>query len=177
MPVEVELGCGDGAFLFGRAAEDPWRNYVGVDIREEMVRRVQARAMRLGLRGITAVVGNINADLGRLFAQGSVDRFCMNFPDPWFKRRHHKRRMLTPELAADVVKALKPGGEFFFQSDVFDVALDAMDILEREPGLANVVGPWRFERESPFRAQSKRERQTLRKGLRVWRLRYHKVGG
>ena len=173
-PLEVELGCADAAFLFARAAEDPARRYVGVEIRAELVRRVNERASRERPE-VHAVFGNINVDLPRLFPAGSVTRFYLNFPDPWFKRRHHKRRILNAELAAALVVALAPHGEVFFQTDVFDLALDAMDVLEREPGLENVLRPWSFERESPFQAQSRRERQSLARGRRVWRLRYRRA--
>jgi len=175
-PLEVELGCADAAFLFARAQEDPARRYVGVEIRAEMVRRVNAQAAREGV-GVQAIHGNINADLPRLFGPGSVTRYYLNFPDPWFKKRHHKRRVLNPELAVSLAATLAPAGELFFQTDVFDLALDGMEVLERTPHFINVVGPWRFERESPFGVQSRRERQSARRGRRVWRLRYRRAAG
>jgi len=173
--VEVELGCAHADFLFERAAEDPTPLYVGVEIRAEMVRRVNERAARLGVESVRAVFGNVNADLPRLFPTASVARFYLNFPDPWFKKRHHKRRVLNPELARTLVAALEPRGEVFFQTDVFDLALDAMEVLEREPALENVLRAWAFERASPFAARSRRERQSERKERRVWRLRYRRV--
>ena len=173
-PLEVELGCADAAFLFERAAEDPTPLYVGVEIRAEMVRRVNERAPRPDAAPVCAVLGNINVDLPRLFRPASVARFYLNFPDPWFKKRHHKRRVLNAELAASLAAGLVPGGEVFFQTDVFDLALDAMAVLEGEPAFANVLRPWAFERVSPFTAQSRRERQSLRRGRRVWRLRYRR---
>jgi tRNA (guanine-N7-)-methyltransferase len=173
-PLEVELGCADAAFLFERAAEDQGPLYVGVEIREEMVRRVNERAGREGAAPVCAVFGNINADLPRLFPAGRVARFYLNFPDPWFKKRHHKRRVLNADLAATLAATLAPRGEVFFQTDVFDLALDAMEVLERERSLENVLRPWSFERDSPFAAQSRRERQSLRRGRRVWRLRYRR---
>jgi tRNA (guanine-N7-)-methyltransferase len=176
-PIEVELGCADAAFLFERAAEDPTRLYVGVEIRAEMVRRVNQRAAGADAPPVRAVFGNVNADLPRLFPRGSVTRFYLNFPDPWFKKRHHKRRILNADLAATLAAALVPDGEVFFQTDVFDLALDAMEVLEREPALANVLRPWAFERASPFTARSRRERQSLRRGRRVWRLRYRRHDG
>jgi tRNA (guanine-N7-)-methyltransferase len=171
--LEVELGCADAAFLFALAAADSRPRYVGVEIRAELVRRVNERAARERPE-VCAVYGNINVDLPRLFPAATVSRFYLNFPDPWFKRRHHKRRIMNAELAATLAHALAPAGEVFFQTDVFDLALDAMDVLEREPGLENVLHPWAFERASPFQAQSRREVQSLARGRRVWRLRYRR---
>jgi tRNA (guanine-N7-)-methyltransferase len=172
--LEVELGCADAAFLFERAAEDPTPLYVGVEIRAEMVRRVNERAAREHATPVRAVFGNVNADLPRLFPPTSVTRFYLNFPDPWFKKRHHKRRVLTADLATTLAQALVPDGEVVFQTDVFDLALDAMAVLEGEAAFGNVLRPWAFERPSPFTAQSRRERQSLRRGRRVWRLRYRR---
>jgi tRNA (guanine-N7-)-methyltransferase len=170
----VELGCADAAFLFARAAEDPRPHYVGVEIRAELVRRVNERAAQ-ERAPVSAVFGNVNVDLPRLFPPASVSRFYLNFPDPWFKRRHHKRRIMNAELAATLLETLAPDGEVFFQTDVFDLALDAMEVLEREPGLENVLRPWAFERASPFRARSRREVQSQERGRRVWRLRYRRA--
>jgi tRNA (guanine-N7-)-methyltransferase len=171
--VEVELGCADARFLFERAAADPSRTYVGIEIRAELVSQVNRKARREGLP-VEAVFANANADLPALFSPGSVTRFYVNFPDPWFKKRHHKRRVLTAELVATMSAQLAPGGELFFQSDVFDPALDAMAVLEEEPRLVNLRGPWSFTRENPFGARSKRELKTERRGQRVWRLWYRR---
>ncbi|HEY3352801.1 MAG TPA: tRNA (guanosine(46)-N7)-methyltransferase TrmB [Polyangia bacterium] len=174
-PVEVELGCADARFLFERAAVEPARFYVGVEIRAEMVAQVNRKARRLGDVPVLAVFANANIELPALFAPASVARFYVNFPDPWFKRRHHKRRVLTPELVTTLCDQLEPGGDLFFQSDVFDLALDAMEVLEgAAPGLVNAAGPWRFTRPNPYGARSKRESTTERRGKRVWRMSYRR---
>jgi len=171
-PLEVEIGCADAEFLFQRAVTVPNGHYVGVEIREEWVDKVNARARSEGVENLAAVYANAGLDLEALFAPSSVDRFHLNFPDPWFKRRQRKRRLVTPELAAALARALRPGGELFFQSDVWDLALDAMGVLEEEPRLTNREGAWSFARANPFGAVSRRERVTLAKGEPVWRMRY-----
>lgn len=172
--VEVELGCADARFLFERARQDPSLRCVGVEIRREMVGEVNRRARAEGLTNLQAVFANINADLADLFQPGQVRRFYVNFPDPWFKRAQHKRRVMTAELGALLCQLLCPGGEVFFQSDVWDLALSAMAVLEQVPGLHNHNGEWRFERGNPYGAQSLREVRVLDKGLPVWRMRYDK---
>jgi tRNA (guanine-N7-)-methyltransferase len=172
--IEVELGCADACFLFERAAADRTRYYVGLEIRADFIDRVNRRARDEGLP-LQAMLANVNADLPGLFPPSSIARFYLNFPDPWFKRRHHKRRVLTPTLVATLATQLVSGGELFFQSDVFDLALDAMEVLEDAALLCNAQRPWSFVRENPFRSHSKRERQTERRGRRVWRLWYRRV--
>ena len=173
-PVEVELGCAEAEFLFARAAVDSAPLYVGLEIRADFIGRVNRQARLLGVP-VTAVFANINADLGTLFPASSVKRFFLNFPDPWFKRRHHKRRVLTGAMVQTLGERLVPGGEVFFQSDVFDLALDAMAALEdAAPRLVNVAGAWAFTRDNPFGSRSKRERQSEARGRRVWRLWYRR---
>lgn len=176
-PVEVELGCADARFLFERAAASAAGGqgglYLGLEIRREMVERVNRQARRLGLANLRAVFAHINFDLPALFPRaGSIDRIFINFPDPWFKRAQQKRRLVTPELALLLRDLLLPGGELFFQSDVFDLALDAMAVLEQTPGLENVQGEWSFARRNPYGAQSLREVRVLDRGLPVWRMLY-----
>ena len=103
---------------------------------------------------------------------GSVRRFFLNFPDPWWKSRQHKRRVVSAGLIADMVQALAPGGEIFVQTDIFAIALEAMAALEGEAAgrLRNAAGPWSFYRDNPFAACSRRERQCQTEGTTIWRL-------
>jgi tRNA (guanine-N7-)-methyltransferase len=174
-PVEVELGCADARWLFERAALDPELDLVGVEIRQQLVQVVQRRVAAAGLDDrLRIVYANISRDVPVLFAEGAVARFVVNFPDPWFKRRQHKRRVVTPELAALLARTLRQGGELFFQSDVWEVALDALAVLEGEPSLHNERGPWSFLPENPYGARSLREVRCLERGLPIWRLLYRK---
>jgi tRNA (guanine-N7-)-methyltransferase len=170
--VEVELGCADARWLFERAS-DRERFLVGVEIRRELVRQVNAQARERKLAGrLRAIYANLSTDLDRLFADGAVSRFVLNFPDPWFKRRHFKRRVLTPELAEILARKLVSGGELFFQSDVWDLALDAMDVLEASCRFENARGAWTFVKRNPYGAQSLREVRCLEREKPIWRLLY-----
>jgi len=106
-----------------------------------------------------------------------VSRFFLNFPDPWWKARQHKRRVMSPELAAEVFDLLAEGGEIYVASDVFDIALDAMSVLEHDCSrrFVNLREPWTFLRENPFAARSRRERQCEMMGIRIWRLGYRRT--
>jgi tRNA (guanine-N7-)-methyltransferase len=174
--VEVELGCADAQFSFqlARAQPDAW--VVGLEIREKMVADNQARAQREGLRNLTFGYVNLNVDLDRVLPPRSVDAFHLLFPDPWFKAKHHKRRVVDPWLLETVCSRLRPGGELHVASDVFEVAMAAMAEIEDPAaetlGLRNLAGPWRFWRGNPFPAQSRREDMTLARDQRVWRMRY-----
>jgi len=174
--IEVELGAAEAHFLIDRARDDRVTQFVGVEIRRELVGVTNLECARLDLDNVRCVFANMSVDMPRLFSGGSVRRFFLNFPDPWFKSRQHKRRVIGPGLVREIAQALAVGGELFVQTDIFALALDAMAALEAEAtAFANVGEPWTFLRESPFRAKSRRERQCDLEGARVWRLLYRRV--
>jgi tRNA (guanine-N7-)-methyltransferase len=126
---------------------------------------------------VRSVFANMSVDLPRLFSAGRVSRFFLNFPDPWWKARQQKRRVMSPELAAEIFDLLAEGGEIYVASDVFDIALDAMTVLEYDCSrrFVNLREPWTFLRESPFAARSRRERQCEATGIHIWRLGYRRI--
>ncbi len=172
--LEVELGAAEAHFLIDRARAEADTSFVGVEIRRELVEAVNAACAAGGPANVRSVFANISVDMGRLFADGSVRRFFLNFPDPWFKSRQHKRRVIGPGLMAEIGRALAAGGELYVQTDIFALALDAMAALEADDGFVNAAGAWTFLRESPYEAKSRRERQCESEGVRVWRLLYGK---
>lgn len=174
--VEVELGCADADFSFALAAARPAWFVVGLDIREPCIERCRKRARAAELDNLAFGYVNLNVDLDRVFGPATVDRFHLLFPDPWFKSRHNKRRVVTPEMLATLRGQLRPGGELHVASDVFELALSAMAEIE-DPGVAelgfrNLAGEWSFWRGNHMPAASRREHTTIARGQRVWRMRY-----
>ncbi len=172
--VDVELGCADAQYLFQRAQAHPNIFFVGIEIREQLVDEVNEKAAALGVSNLRAYFANMNVDLPELFDDGRLARIYLNFPDPWFKKRHHKRRVVNAELVAQMAAKLRPSGELLFQSDIYELALEAMAELE-ESSLRNVVGPWSFLRPQPYSARSLREERCEERGLRIWRILYRKA--
>ena len=171
-PLEVELGCADARFLFERAPRHPDVDFVGVELREPLVEQVNDKARALGLPNLRAVFANVSTELDALFDDAALQRVFVNFPDPCFKLRQRKRRIMTPELAVTLARKLAPGGELLFQSDIWSLAIDALCVLEGEDRLVNLVGPWRFMRDNPYDSKSLREVRVEELGIRVWRLWY-----
>lgn len=171
-PVDLELGCADAQFLFELAAIDPHTHHVGVEIRKPLVDDVNRRAAEAGHARLRAVFAHINVDIPILLRKHAARRVYINFPDPWFKRAHHKRRVVSPELVRDLLGRLQRDGEIFFQSDIFDLALDAMSVFEGTPGLVNSEGEWTFLKRNPYGVRSLREAYCEEDGKPVWRMRY-----
>jgi tRNA (guanine-N7-)-methyltransferase len=172
-PLEVEIGCADAQFLFERAVVDPGRQYVGLEIREDMVELVNKRAGKLAAP-VVAVFCHAQKHLDEIFAPRTIDRVYINFPDPWFKRRHADRRMVDEELVCGLAPLVRAGGDVMIQSDVWEVALEAMDAFERHDDVfANLAGEWTFWRHgNPFGVRSWREQNAEETGLPIWRIRY-----
>jgi tRNA (guanine-N7-)-methyltransferase len=176
-PVEVELGSAEAHFLMERAAEDPQRSYVGVELRRELVEQSNQCCRELGLAQVRSVFANISVDLPRLFSPRSISRFFVNFPDPWFKARQHKRRVVSDELIVELGELLTPDGEVHVATDIFAIGLDAMAALEQSGRFASVGEPWSFLRRSRFAARSRRERHCQDHGIKIWRLAYQRRPG
>jgi len=173
-PIEVEIGCADAQFLFERASRQPLASYIGLEIREDLVAYVnkKARAERLPVH---AVFCQAQLHMPQIFGDRQVDRVFINFPDPWFKRRHHERRMVDPALVAAIGNVARRGADIFVQSDVWDIALDSMDAFERDDRFTNVAGEWTFWREgNPYGVRSWREQNAEETGLTIWRIMYRR---
>lgn len=175
-PLEVEIGCADAQFLFERAAADPGRQYVGLEIRDDLVAWVNQKARALGVP-VTAVFCHAQKHLDAIFTPGSIDRVYINFPDPWFKRRHADRRMVDEELVAGLVPHVRAGGDVLVQTDVWEVALEAMEAFERrDDAFVNRAGEWSFWRAgNPFGVRSWREQNAEETGLPIWRIYYRRT--
>ena len=174
--VEVEIGCADAQFLFERAANDPSRLYVGLEVREDLVEVVNRRA-RAAKTPVHAVFCQAQKHMAEIFPPGSVEQIYVNFPDPWFKRRHESRRMVDGLLADGIAHALRPGGDLFVQTDVWDLALDALGAFDGDGGsrFRNRAGEWTFWRAgNPYGVRSWREQNAEETGLTVWRLLYER---
>ncbi|HEY5950061.1 MAG TPA: hypothetical protein VIV40_31415 [Kofleriaceae bacterium] len=172
--LEVEIGCADAQFLFERAAREPARQYVGLEIREDLVDWVNAKA-RVSAAPVTAVWCHAQLHTTMIFPRAAATRVYVNFPDPWFKRRHHVRRMVDEVLAEQVAYLLRPGGELFVQTDVWDIAIDAMASFDGDDRFSNVAGEWTFWKEgNPYGVRSWREQNAHETGLTVWRIMYRR---
>ena len=136
LPLAVDVGAGYGRFLLALAAASGahnCRNVLGLEIRDPLVERGNRWAARLGLdRRAHFVVANATVSAAHMLPSypGGVDLVTIQFPDPHFKRKHRKRRVVQAELVAAVARVLRPGGRLLLQSDVLEVAEDMRDAFE-----------------------------------------------
>ena len=135
-PTDVEIGSGKGKFLNELSAARPERNLVAVERAAKYHRLCCDRAARRGLTNIRLLRTTAEDLLFRLLLEESVANFYVLFPDPWPKKRHHKRRLFNPEVVAALIRALEPGGRLLVKSDHADYAAVIASVLNDAPGLA-----------------------------------------
>jgi tRNA (guanine-N7-)-methyltransferase len=172
--VELELGSGRGWFMIERLAAAPTTTIIGLEIRRKWATIVDARLKQRGLAPRARVfAADARLALPR-FVDASVAIAFIHFPDPWWKKRHSKRRLVTPELIRELARVLVPGGELFLQTDVAERARAYVRVVELEPRLIPIAGGPEVS-ENPYGALSPRERRAIADGLPVTRLRWRRA--
>ena len=174
-PIEVDVGFGKGLFLIDRALTTPTVDVLGFEHRLSLVSKAQGRIEKLRIPNARAMDGEAYNRITVCFAPASVSRFYVFFPDPWWKRRHHKRRLWTEEFAGLLTDRLVPGGEIFAQTDVLEYAEYVLALLDGTPGLRNVEGPGKRTRWVGELPPSPRERQYLQDGTPYYQMRYQRT--
>lgn len=172
-PLEVEIGFGKGQFLRRLAAARPDTNFVGLEIRQFLVDGLMEDARADGLGNVHGVYCNANTALTALFVPGEVRRFYVNFPDPWFKKRHVKRRVINAETATMIRELLATEGEVHVMTDYEPIALDMREALELA-GLVNVAGRGNLMSFSTTGVTSEREDWHLSQGDPVHRFMFRR---
>lgn len=169
-PLELEIGCGAGGFAVEYARRNPHVRYVAFEWRKKYAREVAHRAQKHGVQNLRVIEGDAKLEVPRLFAPGTLACIHLQFPDPWWKRAHRKRAILTPEFTKLLFGLLEPGGRFDLRTDVEDRAHEMLGALERA-GFVNPLGAGTFHPALPDEVPSTRERRYLVTGEPVFRAR------
>jgi tRNA (guanine-N7-)-methyltransferase len=172
-PLELELGSGAGGFALAYSALHPGVNYLAIEWRKKYAREVEHRARTRGLDNLRVVEADARVVVPRLFSPGSLAAIHFQFPDPWWKRAHQKRQLLSTDFSRLLFNLLCPGGLFDLRTDVEDRAQGMLATLERA-GFTNPLGPGAFHPSDPEEPVSSRERRYLASGEPVYRARLRK---
>ena len=146
-PVEVEIGPGKGSFLLAAALSRPEHNFFGVEFSRRRAYRIKDLIERNQPGNVIAIAADINCILPRLIQPASVTTFHLYFPDPWWKRRHHRRRLFREEFCYSLSRALVPGlGRILIATDVHDYFIEIVRQLESVSAL--VQFPWQRDQRN-----------------------------
>jgi tRNA (guanine-N7-)-methyltransferase len=151
---------------------------VGLEIRLKWASLLDERVRELGFAGRARVFAEDIRNALPRFSASSLSKIFIHFPDPWWKKRHAKRRLAQTDVMEHLVRALAPSGELFVQTDVWDTAQAYREAIERCPELeAHGEQPGSpLLSENPYGARSPRERRVMADGMPVVRLRYRRRG-
>lgn len=167
-PVACEIGFGDGGALREMAAARPDWNFLGIEVHRPGVGNLMLRLEEAGLTNVRIIRDDAVEVLEHGIALGSLSRLHLYFPDPWPKKRHHKRRILSAHFAALAALRLTPGeGIFHFATDWEEYAEDALETLAGCDLLENVRVDGGYSDRPEWRPETRFERRGLNLGHRV----------
>ncbi len=173
-PVELEIGFGKGHFLLDRAEVKTDTRFIGLETRRKWVHLVTFRAVRREIANVRIWLGDARQALTRLSEDGCLSRIFVNFPDPWWKARHEKRMVVTPELIVQAARLLDDGGELFVQTDVDFRAGVYLETISAHSDFKPVEGNGQIQ-TNPFGARSLREKKCEEIGLPIYRMLFRRV--
>ena len=176
-PLHLDIGCARGKFLLEMAQLNQSVNYLGIEIRQQLVEVANKTKSELGLSNLHYLFGNMNSSARAILSSlpaNSLTTISIQFPDPWFKKRHNKRRVVQPELVTALVDYLAVGGQVFLQSDIEEVAVEMRDRFAANPRLIQQHDTDWLE-VNPLPVPTERELYVLGQNLPVYRVLLQKI--
>lgn len=175
-PLHLDIGCARGKFLLEMAQIQRNINFLGIEIREPLVKEANWQKEELGLTNLYYLFANINNSAEVLLSSlpaNILQRISIQFPDPWFKKKHNKRRVVQPELVDILVAYLVTDGEIFLQSDIEEVAREMRDRFSANSLLVQQHQQFWLS-TNPFPVKTERELCVLSNDKPVYRVLFKK---
>lgn len=173
-PLEIEVGCGKGLFLRNFPPRRPEHNFLGIEIAAKYTKFAAYRCAKNGIHNVRLVATDAMQVFREHIPSDSVHDIHVYFPDPWWKKRHHKRRLLNETFVRNVERTLVPGGRFHFWTDVQEYFQNTLALLAESTTL---LGPFEVpetEPEHPLDYRTHRERRVRLEGKPVYRSLFQK---
>ena len=175
-PIHLDIGSAKGEFLIELASKYPKWNFLGLEIREALVSSSERKRKNLELRNLKFLYCNANVSLDEWLSNLEYDqlkRVSIQFPDPWFKRKHIKRRLLKSALLNSIARYLNKDGELFIQSDIFKLIESMTNKIDQSVYFdrKDTCG-LKWLNKNPYQAYTDRELFVLKKNLPIYRAMY-----
>ena len=174
-PCVLEIGFGNGDALLHAAATDPARDYIGIEVHAPGVGRALAGIEHARLNNVRVYRHDALEVLQNEIGSGALDEVRIYFPDPWHKKRHHKRRLVNAETCALIADRLRAGGLLHLATDWEPYAQQMWDVLDAEPALRNRAGARGAVARPDWRPQTRFENRGIKLGHNVFDLIYERL--
>lgn len=165
-PCVLEIGCGMGETTVAIAAAAPEKNFLGIEVHTPGVGSLLKQIEEQALSNVRVIQHDAVAVMQHMIAPASLDGIHIFFPDPWPKKKHHKRRLIQPPFVALAAARLKPGGYLHAATDWQEYAEQILAVLGAEPLLKNSATG--YAEKPAYRPQTKFETRGLKLGHGVW---------
>lgn len=169
-PVILEIGFGNGDALLEMAQSHPECDFIGIEVHRPGAGHLLLNLEHKGVANVRIFCADAIGVLETGIGDGTLDKVCLYFPDPWPKKKHHKRRILQTGFIEQVAKKLKSGGRFHFATDWQDYADEALDKLDHSRYFENMAGEGNFSVRPSDRPLTKFEQRGRKLGHGVWDL-------
>lgn len=174
-PRVLEIGFGNGTSLAAMAAAHPENDYLGIEVHRPGVGNLLLQIEKDELKNIRVMSDDAVEILEHNIADDSLDAVYLFFPDPWHKKKHHKRRIVQPDFAQLLRKKLRAGGVFHMATDWEDYALHMMEVMSVAEGFENTAGAGNYVERPEYRPLTKFEQRGHRLGHGVWDLIFRRI--
>lgn len=174
-PCYLEIGFGTGTTLLDLATNNPQNNYLGIEVYRTGTAQLLSQAEELALSNIRVFNDDAVEVLNKQIPDDSLDGIFLLFPDPWHKKRHHKRRLVQPEFMQLVLTKLKINGLFHAATDWEAYAQHMMSVLSETKQLLNTAGEHNYADRPDYRPITKFERRGQALGHQVWDLIFRRI--
>ena len=174
-PVELEIGSGKGLFLANAGLANPSRNFLGVELSKKYAHQAAERIAKKSLANVKVLPGDARQFLHQFVPPNSVLAVHIYFPDPWWKKRHKKRRVFCEEFVVDVANALLPGGHFHIATDVEEYFGVMMALMSSHPEFATLPTPEPTSPSHELDYLTSFERKYRLEGRSIYRAAYQKI--
>ena len=174
-PRVLEIGYGMGHSLVQMAAAEPDKDFIGIEVHRPGVGALLMAIEEAGVTNLRSYCDDAVDILERCIADASLSRVQLYFPDPWHKKKHHKRRIVQPAWVQLVQRKLAVGGVLHMATDWQDYAEHMLAVMQAETGWQNLAEDQGFSARPDWRPETKFERRGARLGHGVWDLLYRKV--
>lgn len=169
-PRFLEIGFGNGDSLAQTAKGHPQNDYLGIEVHRPGVGRLLMTVEREGLENVRVMCADAVEILERQIPDGSLEGVMLFFPDPWHKKRHHKRRIVQPSFAQLVRRKLRVGGTFHLATDWENYAEHMLEVMRAAEGFRNTSASGDYVPRPESRPETKFERRGINRGHGVWDL-------